>query len=294
MRASTRTTSALCAALALAFAAAVPAASAGTVILLNDEEIDGEILDVGVDFVVIRVPGGRQSIPMREVRDVIFRAGESMWEQKLKTALARAKEEKDRLRRQRLDEEKRRIEEELRRAGVSAEATTGASAAPPPPVSIPIPIGTTNLPPEVLRLGGVHDGEHYFVRFPGGFHVSAVDADYATFQDDRGATPWTFNITFFHRRDEGDYEAIRTRAQNELERVPLYRAKSRGNISVGRETAERTLGLYERLGRAVRHDQVVVPCTAGTLVIHFFSPGATMEEGAVPDIEAVIKSLVVK
>ena len=109
-----------------------------------------------------------------------------------------------------------------------------------------------------------------------------------------GRAAWSFNVTWFDAAEEAEYETVRSRAQSELERLPHYRARSRQPLDVGRYTAERTIGLYERSGRAIRHDQVVCPTRRGVLILHFFSPGATLEENAVPDVEAVISSLEVK
>jgi len=282
------TTRALSSALLVA-ALAAPATVAwgGTVYLLNNEEIEGEILDVGVDFVVVRVPGGRQSIPLREVRDVEFRSGESMWEKKLKDALARAKAQRDAERAGRRDRELSEIKR------IVPVGNTGGSAAAP--VAVPVMgsgsgVGTIDL----ARFSGTFDSDKIFVRFPATFQPNQVDGSYITFKEDRASSAWTFNMTFFNGRDEGDYDAIRGRAQNELERIPLYHARQRLPISIGQRAAERTIGLYERNGRAVRHDQIVVPASSGVFVIHFFSPGATMDEGAVPDVDTVIKSIIVK
>src|SRR5207237_6886786 len=142
----------------------------------------GEIVDVGVDYVVIKVPGGKQSIPLREVRDVEFRPGESIWEKKLRTALQRQKEAREKERRE--------------KAGL-----------PPTPPPVPIPLPTPTLvepirPQPVIdtsRLPNLYENEryHFRIRFPAAFKNAEPDPSFITFKDELGAVPWSFNVTYF-------------------------------------------------------------------------------------------------
>lgn len=262
------------------------AAEAGTVYLLNNEEIDGEILDVGVDFVVIKVPGGKQSIPLREVRDVEFRPGESLWEKKLKDALQRAKEA-------------RAAELAAKRASQQPRVIAPRPGPMPPPTAgdpIPLPIVPDTPHFDPTRLGAFYESERYQfqLRYPSGMQPAEPEEAFVTFRDGGGAVTWSFNVTYFDISMDVDYDLIRSKAQAELERIPHYRARSRRPFSIGRYAAERTTGSYERGSRSIRHDQVVVPTRRGVLLIHFFSPGATMEENSVPDVDGVISSLEVK
>ncbi len=266
-------------------AAAIRPAEAGTVYLLNDEEIDGEILDVGVDYVVIKVPGGKQSIPLREVRDVEFRPGESLWEKKLKDALQRAKEA-------------RAAELAARRASGQGKVIAPPTGPVTPSVPVEPPPIAIEPPPKFdpTRLGAFFQSDRYqfSLRYPAAMAQLEPEETFVTFRDDKGNVGWSFNVTYFESADDVDYEIVRSRAHGELEKIPHYRARTRRGFSVGRYSAERTTGLYERAGKSFRHDQVVVPTRRGVLLLHFFSPGATMDEAAVPDVDGVIASLEVK
>lgn len=256
---------------------AIAQVRAGTVYLMNDEEIDGEIVDVGVDYVVIKVGGGKQSIPLRDVRDVEFRPGESIWEKKLKTALQRSKDTRERERRE--------------KAGLPPT---------PPPVPIPLPRPTPIEPlsPQPVidtsRLPNLFESEkyHFSLRYPSAFKTAEPESTFFTFKDDLGGLPWSFNVTYFDTGEESDFDLLRNRAQGQLDLLkPHYQQRGKQKLQVGRFGGERTTGIYERAGRSIRHDQIVVPTRRGVLVIHFFSPGATLDDNAVPDVEAVIGSL---
>jgi hypothetical protein len=262
--------------LAAAALLALPA-RAGTVILMNGEEIDGDVLDVGVDFVTLRVGGGRVQYPLRDVRDVEINGNSSIYEKQLKTALDRSRAEEDAKR-----EQKRQ------------------QVLPPPPqhkAPPQIPVGAApsfKMPnTDTSRLTGFFDGGdryQFTVRYPAALQQGEPDTGFLTFKDPRGQLPWTFDITYFDVTD-ADYETVRSRAQGELERIQFYKPRSRSTVMVGVTPCERTIGFYERGSHAIRHDQLVVPTRRGVLLIHFFSPGATLDDNAVPDVDLVIQSI---
>lgn len=251
-------------------------ARAGTVILMNGEEIDGDVLDVGVDYVTLRVGGGRVQYPLRDVRDVVVNGSSSVYEKQLKTALDRS-----------------RAEEEARHNDKLKQNLPPPRATPAP---LPIPIGKSNITlpnTDTSRLTGFFDGGdryQFTIRFPGGLQQNEPDTGFLTFKDPRGQLPWTFDITYFDVTD-ADYETVRSRAQGELERIQFYKPRSRSTVMVGVTPCERTIGFYERGSHAIRHDQLVVPTRRGVLLIHFFSPGATLDDNAVPDVDLVIQSI---
>lgn len=268
--------------LAAATLLALPDARAGTVYLMNGEEIDGDVLDVSVDSVTIRVGGGRVSYPLREVRDVEIRPGASIYERKLKDALDRAKQAKE--------------------AERAAKATQNQPKKPP----APLPVGNAPhlITPDVAptqvdmgRSGILFDNDRYrfALHYPATLQQGEPEPAFLTFQDLRGVAQWSFNVTYFGDEDSVDWDNLRARSQAELDRLtPHYRALRRSTIGIGRFNVERTTGFYERANHAIRHDQLIAPTSRGVLVFNFFSPGASTDANGVPDVEAVIRSIELK
>lgn len=265
------------------------AAYAGTIYLLNGEEIDGEIVDVGADEVTIKYRFGNMRINLREVRDIELRAGESIWETKIREALEVS-------RRKAAEDSARLLEEKLRRRGVDPHAT---AAVPSPWPVEPPPAPRVEPPRPAARMfANVFESEAwgFKIRYPRNWEAREEAPGFFTFRDPRDAsrTSWSFDVTAFDAI-EASYERVAAEARAQLERLPGYRFEARGmTLDLWRLGGERTVGVYEKDGRAIRHDQVLLKTRRGTLLLHFFSPGAPLEAGGVPDVEGVLTAMEVR
>jgi hypothetical protein len=280
--------------LALAPLFAPGRARAGTIYLLNGEEIDGEIVGCDAEEVTLKYRFGQQRINLREIRDVEFRPGESLWEGRVREAL-------DASRKRAAEESARRLAEKL--AGQTATPTPPPTPLPVPPVEPPPPRPKPDYqpppiaPPEeiVKRTFGstLESSEWGFtVHYPAGWAAREEEKDFFTFRDprDTARTMWSFDLTAIGDY-EADYSTVVERATLELDAIGRYHVKARRPVRIGRIEGQRTTGVFEKDGRAVRHDQVIVHIRRGVLVIHFFSPGAPLDESGVPDVEGVLAAL---
>jgi hypothetical protein len=277
------------AAVALGAAISLPRASAGTVYLQNGEEIDGEVTGVDAEQVTLKYKNGTMRIALREVQDIEFRPGESIWEDAVKKAL---------------ENSRRREREEAQRRLLAKYSDQGTK--PPQPQSEPPPQPQTRfvpppiVPPEITVRGftGLFESREwgFTIHFPAAWEAREAERGFFTFRDPRDAARavWSFDVTAFDEL-EADYATIVDRARKMLDGLPSYEVRTRGkHLTIGRCEGERTTGMFQRDGRVVRHDQVIVKTRRGVLVFHFFSPGAPSGESGVPDVESVIGAMEVR
>lgn len=281
------------AALAIALAAliALPRAIAGTIYLLNGEEIDGDIVGCDAEEVTLKFRFGQQRINLREVRDVEFGPGESLWEGQVRRAL-----EASRKRAQ--EESARKLAEKLAAQGLKPPAArTEPAPAVERPTYIPPPIAPPDLAEKRTYRGTFESTEWGFtIHYPAGWTAKEEDKDFFTFRDPRDTVRavWSFDVTAISDFD-ADLPSIVERATKELDALGArYHVRARRAVKIGHYEAQRTIGLFEKDGRAVRHDQVIVRVRRGILVIHFFSPGALLDDGGAPDVEGVLASMELK
>ncbi|GIW73422.1 MAG: hypothetical protein KatS3mg102_2964 [Planctomycetota bacterium] len=269
-------------------AAAAGSAAAATVELLNDERIEGELLDVDAVEVTLRVKSGIVRIPLRDVRDVRLASGELAWEHRLRRAI-------ERTRQQLRAEAERRLVEGLREAsgsrrGPAAEAS-GAEAGGSAARLFGAPPAGAN------RFAGLFEDEDHGIRlrYPGHWAVERPAPGYFTFRDPRpdATGSWSFNLTVFDRV-EVDFSGLTERARLVLEHLPDYHVARRGEgqLGAGGYRAEHTVGLYDDgAGRVIRHDQVVIEARRALVVFEFFSPGVVQTEGELAEVQSVLASL---
>jgi hypothetical protein len=269
-----------------------PAARAGTIYLLNGEEIDGDILGVTADEVTIKYGFGSMRINLREVRDIELRTGESVWEKEIKNALENS-------RRLMNEESKRRLAGRLKgeepppsgpKPAGAQDKARGSTLAPKP--------GTPAAPPPATRrFGRLFESAEWGFRlgYPVQWEPREAARGFFTFRDphDTGRTSWSFAVTAFDDT-EGNFEAIVARAERELGRLAHYKVVSRRGYSIGRGEGQRTVAVYEKGGHAIRHDQVIARGRRGVLIFDFFSPGAPLDEGGVPEVEGVLASVEIR
>jgi hypothetical protein len=282
---------ALLSALALALAAALPAApraEAGTIYLLNGEEIDGEIVAIDAEEVTIKFHNGNVKINLREVRDVELRPGESIWQTQVQRALEAS-------RRKMAEESARKLAARLGAQAGAAAPALGGEAAPPVRSSLAPPSAPPSFEESLRNFVGKLASERwgFAIRYPGSWQAGEAEDGFFTFHDPRDAARamWSFDVTAFDDF-EADFTTVAERAARELEALDGYRFRSRSRpVRIDHQDGERTVGVYEKDGRAIRHDQVIVKTRRGVLLIHFFSPGAPLDDGGVPDVEGVIASI---
>jgi hypothetical protein len=264
-------------------------AGAATVLLLNGEEIDGELLEVSPREVTMRIGTGIVRIELRQVKDVRLASGESIWARELRTAIKRNRED---LRR----ESAERLAEELRRkAGGGVDAAGTGQAAPDP--------GAGEGQAEARLDGATAGGVAFSGRFHEGIYGISVhhplewDADspqegYFTFSDPRpdAVGIWRFNITVFDAL-ESDMDEVVATATQELETLAHYEVSRRDRVRIGLHLAQHTVGMFDLDGRVIRHDQVIIETRLRVFVLQFFAPGYVSSEGEVPEFTAVLRSL---
>ncbi|RME75004.1 MAG: hypothetical protein D6776_04115 [Planctomycetota bacterium] len=269
--------------------AALPgAARAATVVLLNGEEVQGELLDVEPSELTLRVGRGLVHIELRQVRDVLLAGGESVWERRLRTALRESREAGRR-----------------RRAGQLARALEAAAAETPGPAASDRPDETAtrgaarriDLPPqpgEQLSFSGHFRDEQSGIalRFPLGWEAKREDEGFWTFRDPRpdAVGIWRFDLTLFDRVEE-PYDVVAPAARRQLEQLAHYRIARRETVQLGLFLGEHIVGLYDHDGVVVRHDQVVIESRRHVVVFMFFTPGHAETDDEVPEVAAVLRSV---
>jgi hypothetical protein len=278
------------AALALGGAARV---EAGTIYLLNGQEIDGEIIGVNAEEVTIKYGFGSMRINLREVRDIELRPGESVWEKEIRNALENS-------RRLAQEEFKRRLAQ--RPASAAQPGASPAQSSPGPERVVPSDRTAGARPsstvPSARKFAGrVFETEAWGLRFnyPVGWEAKEAANNFFTFRDGRDAarTSWSFCVTGFDEI-EIRHEALVARAERELARVSGYRVVRRNAFELDGNQALRTTGIYERDGAVIRHDQVIVRARRGTIIFDIFSPGAPLDRNGVPEVEGVLSTVEVR
>ncbi|MFC1705590.1 hypothetical protein ACFL59_02065 [Planctomycetota bacterium] len=269
--------------------------SAGTVHLLNGQVIEGRIVDVTTEHVTVQVRAGSSfgysRILLTEVMDIQLDSGESVYAQRVHTALkqvrtevakeAKAKKEiRDLMKGARTGEEADDEEEQEETEEQSTESTTAQNP----------------------NLMGISFGEVYEHRLHG-FRVrypvrwgkpKSPGAKYVVFRDGRPEARglWSFNITIFERWElKGKFDELVKHTTAELEsHKDYYRVLSSGPAKITTTRSQRTSGIFEKKGTIIRHEQLIIETRREELLLfHFFAPGAG--EGPVPEFEAVIQSI---
>ncbi len=259
------------------------AVRAANVVLMNGEEIHGELLEVSTDEVVLRIGGGLVRVALRDVQDVRLNSGESVWEQELRVAIRKSR---DALR----HEATARLAAELERRARegSAAATKAAEHGDEGQVVAPAATGTR------LRFSGRFRSPHsgLALRYPLQWQVEQPEPGYITFRDPRpdAVGIWRFNVTVFDRVETDLAEVTKT-AHEELARLSNYRTVRTERVRVGVHPGEHTVGMYEDVSGTVRHDQVVIETQRNVIVLEFFTPGYPSADGEVPEVAAVLASL---
>ncbi len=253
-------------------------ALAGTVYLKNDEEIDGAIVEIAEDEVVLGYPFGILRIDLRYVARIELLGSETRFLADVDRGLERAR---------------RRAELE----STDPFRPIAGSTAPPrptPPPTPPVPAPTPPAPaPSPSAQPTRSAAEALGARFESGKLGFSIDyppiwtvaeeppgSNFLTFRDRRpgASSRWRFNVTGFPV-GEAAYPVVSSAADKERRTLDGYTLVRSDPSPLAGAPCLRTIGTVDRSGQAtLRHDMIVVDNGPfGTLVFQFFTEGAPVE-----------------
>lgn len=129
------------------------------------------------------------------------------------------------------------------------------------------------------------------LRYPDQFVAEMIETNYFTFYDPRWVTRrWSFNLTRIPSHEAGFDQVVREAAAL-LQGLAGYRLHRQMRADIGKR-AQHTTGLFDNGQDLIRHDQVIVEDKVGLLVLHFFHPGATLDDDVGGSVDRVLTSLV--